>query len=107
MKGCTPTPGVVTFRRWSSRKPSGKAGSRSLRQQHGTGDQVPTKPGRSNRADAVAPAETIDPIQLTIDSRRTTYLIENARALYGLCRPDEEVIALLVQARSGRGRMHP
>ena len=67
----------------------------------------PQKPGRSNHAEAVAPAEKIDPTQLTIDSRRTTYLIEYARALYGLRRSDEEVIALLVQARSGRGRMYP
>jgi hypothetical protein len=44
MKGCTP--GVVTFRRWSSRKPSSKEGSRSPRQQHETtDDQVSIKPG--------------------------------------------------------------
>jgi transcriptional regulator with XRE-family HTH domain len=53
---------------------------------------------RGDHAEAAAFAEQIDPGQLTIDSRRTTYLIEYARALFGLRRPDEQVVALLVQA---------
>jgi len=51
-----------------------------------------------DHAEAARLAETIDPAQLVIQSRRTTYLIEYARALHGLRRPDEDVIALLVQA---------
>ncbi|PRX51075.1 transcriptional regulator with XRE-family HTH domain [Prauserella shujinwangii] len=47
---------------------------------------------------AASLAETIDPAELAIDSRRTTYLIEHARALYGLRRPDEQVLDLLTQA---------
>ncbi|WP_329068970.1 helix-turn-helix domain-containing protein [Amycolatopsis sp. NBC_01480] len=43
-------------------------------------------------------AATMNPADLTIDSRRTTFLIEHARALYGIRRPDEEVVALLLQA---------
>ena len=47
MKGCTP--GVATFHRWSTRKPSGRAHSRNPRQQHETGDQVSTKAGAVQR----------------------------------------------------------
>jgi hypothetical protein len=44
MRGCTL--GAAMSRRWSSRKPSGKAGSRSPRQQHETTDnQVSIKAG--------------------------------------------------------------
>lgn len=53
---------------------------------------------RGDYAEAAALAETLDPARLTIDSRRTTFLIEWARALYGLWRPDEEVVSLLVRA---------
>ncbi|TQJ01507.1 hypothetical protein [Amycolatopsis cihanbeyliensis] len=49
-------------------------------------------------ATAAALAETIDPVELEIDSRRTTYLIDSARALYGLGEPDEKVVALLTHA---------
>ncbi|GAA1239862.1 hypothetical protein GCM10009676_25770 [Prauserella halophila] len=51
-----------------------------------------------DHATAAALAETIDPAELEIDSRRTTYLIEYARARYGLRKPDEQVIDLLTRA---------
>jgi transcriptional regulator with XRE-family HTH domain len=51
-----------------------------------------------DHATAAALADTINPADLTVDSRRTTFLIERARALYGLRRPDEEVIRLLLRA---------
>lgn len=54
---------------------------------------------RGDHAEAARLAATVDPAALTIDSRRTTFLIEHARALYGIRRPDEEVLALLVQSR--------
>lgn len=47
---------------------------------------------------AAALADTIDPTDLEIDSRRTTYLIERARALHGLGRSPELVVDLLSQA---------
>ncbi|WP_442875288.1 hypothetical protein [Amycolatopsis sp. NBC_00355] len=53
---------------------------------------------RGDHAEAVRLAATVDPAELTIDSRRTTFLIEHARALFGIRRPDEEVLALLVKA---------
>ncbi|MGW5715697.1 helix-turn-helix domain-containing protein [Amycolatopsis sp. NPDC003865] len=53
---------------------------------------------RGDHAEAARLAATVDPAELTIDSRRTTFLIEHARALYGIRRPDEEVLALLVKA---------
>jgi transcriptional regulator with XRE-family HTH domain len=53
---------------------------------------------RGDHATAAALADTINPDDLPIDSRRTTYLIERARALHGLRRGDEEVIRLLLEA---------
>ena len=53
---------------------------------------------RGDHAEAARLAAALDPAELTIDSRRTTFLIERARALYGIRRPDEEVLALLVRA---------
>jgi transcriptional regulator with XRE-family HTH domain len=53
---------------------------------------------RGDHATAAALADTINPAELPIDSRRTAYLIERARALYGLRRPDEDVVRLLLQA---------
>jgi transcriptional regulator with XRE-family HTH domain len=53
---------------------------------------------RGEHAEAAQLAATVDPEELTIDSRRTTFLIEHARALYGIRRPDEEVMALLLRA---------
>ncbi|GAA1025297.1 MULTISPECIES: helix-turn-helix domain-containing protein [Amycolatopsis] len=53
---------------------------------------------KGEHAEAAALAATVDPAELTIDSRRTTFLIEHARALYGLHRPDEEIVSLLMQA---------
>ncbi|MCR6488341.1 helix-turn-helix domain-containing protein [Amycolatopsis sp. OK19-0408] len=53
---------------------------------------------RGDHAEAARLAATLDPADLTIDSRRTTFLIEHARALYGIRRPDEEVLALLIRA---------
>ncbi|MGW5742403.1 hypothetical protein [Amycolatopsis sp. NPDC003861] len=53
---------------------------------------------RGDHAEATRLAATVDPAELTIDSRRTTFLIEHARALYGMRRPDEEVLALLVKS---------
>ncbi|MFL6123493.1 helix-turn-helix domain-containing protein [Actinophytocola sp.] len=51
-----------------------------------------------DHAKAAALADTINPTDLPIDSRRTTFLIERARALHGLKRPDEEVVRLLLSA---------
>ncbi|TDV40115.1 helix-turn-helix domain-containing protein [Actinophytocola oryzae] len=53
---------------------------------------------RGDHATAATLADRINPAALGIDSRRTTFLIERARALYGLRRPDEEVISLLLRA---------
>ncbi|MBE1495042.1 transcriptional regulator with XRE-family HTH domain [Amycolatopsis lexingtonensis] len=53
---------------------------------------------RGDHAEAARLAETLDPAELAIDSRRTTFLIEHARALYGIRRPDEEVVSLLIRA---------
>ncbi|EHR63445.1 MULTISPECIES: helix-turn-helix domain-containing protein [Saccharomonospora] len=49
-------------------------------------------------AAAATLAKSVHPTDLEINSRRTTYFIDYARALWGLRRPDEEVIALLAQA---------
>ncbi|KHF45841.1 helix-turn-helix domain-containing protein [Saccharomonospora viridis] len=49
-------------------------------------------------ARAATLAESIHPTELEVNSRRTTYFIDYARALWGLRRPDEEVVALLTQA---------
>jgi hypothetical protein len=43
IKGCAP--GAAIAHHWSSKKPSGKAGSRNPRQQRETEDQVSTKVG--------------------------------------------------------------
>ncbi|WP_116201449.1 helix-turn-helix domain-containing protein [Amycolatopsis circi] len=62
---------------------------------------------KGEHAEAAALAASVDPAELTIDSRRTTFLIEYARALYGIRRPDEEVVSLLLQAEKlGRIRTH-
>ncbi len=53
---------------------------------------------RGDYAAAATLAESIHPTDLEINSRRSTYFIDYARALWGLRRPDEEVIALLAQA---------
>lgn len=53
---------------------------------------------RGDHATAAALADALDPAELPIDSRRTTLLIEHARARYGLRRPDAEVMSLLLQA---------
>ncbi|OQO90036.1 transcriptional regulator [Saccharomonospora piscinae] len=49
-------------------------------------------------ASAATLAESIHPSDLEINSRRTTYFIDYARALWGLRRPDEQVVELLKQA---------
>lgn len=53
---------------------------------------------QGDHAAAAALADTINPAALEIDSRRTTFLIERARALYGLRWSDEDVIRLLLRA---------
>lgn len=53
---------------------------------------------RGEHPAAATLADTITPEQLTVPSRRTTLLIEQARALYGLRKPDEQVMSLLVEA---------
>lgn len=53
---------------------------------------------RGDHATAAALADTINRNDLPIQSRRTTYLIERARAHYGLRRPDAEIIRLLLEA---------
>jgi transcriptional regulator with XRE-family HTH domain len=60
--------------------------------------RISTALERGDHAAAATLVETLDPADLTIDSRRTTFLIEWARALYGLRRPDEQVVRLLVAA---------
>ncbi|WP_028662343.1 helix-turn-helix domain-containing protein [Saccharomonospora iraqiensis] len=51
-------------------------------------------------AAAATLAESIHPSDLEINSRRTTYFIDYARALWGLRRPDEDVIELIAQAET-------
>lgn len=49
---------------------------------------------------AAALADTINPDQFPIASRRTSFFIEHARALHGLRRDDETVITLLLRAET-------
>lgn len=51
-----------------------------------------------DHATAAALADTVAADQFPVSSRRTTFLIEHARALHGLRRNDQQVVALLLQA---------